>query len=109
MCFTHGCFFCFQQVTANVEDCETGELKTVSDPIIVIVDKDAPVVSCHLATQDLSGNGAGVYTDLNLTVIAIDGGNDKCTATEDLSVTIEVLSNEVIATGGEEVSYFYGT
>ena len=52
---------------------------------------------------DLSGNGAGVFTDLDFSFTAVDGG-DKCTDTKDLAVTIEVLSDEVVTTG-EEVSY----
>lgn len=51
----------------------------------------------------LSGTGAGVFTDLGFNFTAVDGGK-KCTDTKDLEVSIEVLSNEVVATG-EEVSY----
>lgn len=51
----------------------------------------------------LSGNGAGVFTDLGFSFTAVDGGK-KCTETKDLEVKMEVLSNEVVATG-EEVSY----
>ena len=51
----------------------------------------------------LSGNGAGVFTDLGFTFTAVDGGK-KCTETKDLKVSIEVLSNEIVATG-EEVSH----
>ena len=69
----------------------------------VPVDNDPPVVSCILGTQGLRGTGAGVFTDLNFSFTAVDGGSD-CTETKDLSVKIEVLSNEVVATG-EEVSY----
>lgn len=51
----------------------------------------------------MSGTGAGVFTDLGFTFTAVDGGK-KCTDTKDLEVSIEVLSNEVVATG-EEVGY----
>jgi len=51
----------------------------------------------------LSGTGAGVFTDLGFTFTAVDGGK-KCTDTKDLEVSIEVLSNEIVATG-EEVSH----
>jgi len=51
----------------------------------------------------LSGTGAGVFTDLGFSFTAVDGGK-KCTDTKDLEVSIEVLSNEVVATG-EEVRY----
>ena len=43
-----------------------------------------------------------MFTDLGFTFTAVDGGK-KCTDTKDLAVTIEILSNEVVATG-EEVS-----
>lgn len=68
----------------------------------------------------LSGTGAGVFTDLGFTFTAVDGGkkctkrNSKCSkskrrcSTKDLAVSIEVLSNEVVATG-EEVSYNFFT
>lgn len=68
----------------------------------VDIDTDPPVVSCSLGTQLLRGTGAGVFTDLGFSFTAVDGGG-KCTDTKDLAVTIEVLSNEVVATG-EEVS-----
>ena len=73
----------------------------------VDVDVDLPEVSCSLDTQGLLGNGAGVFTDLGFRFTAFDTG-DKCTATEDLEVTIEVLSNEVVVTG-EEVSLLLST
>lgn len=44
-----------------------------------------------------------MFTDLKFDFTAVDGG-DKCTNTEDLALTVEVLSNEVVATG-EEVSH----
>ena len=44
-----------------------------------------------------------MFTDLGFSFTAVDGGK-KCTETKDLEVTIEVLSNEVVATGAE-VSY----
>jgi len=72
--------------------------------VSVDVDIDPPEVSCSLGTQGLLGNGAGVFTDLGFNFTAVDGGK-KCTNTEDLVVTIEVLSNEVVVTG-EEVSLF---
>lgn len=82
--------------------------RTVEDTteldISVAVDNDPPVVKCTLGTQGLAGTGAGVFTDLAFSFTAIDGG-DKCTEIDDLAVTIEVLSNEVVATG-EEVSLF---
>ena len=43
-----------------------------------------------------------MFTDLGFSFTAVDGGK-KCTDTKDLEVSIEVLSNEVVATG-EEVS-----
>ena len=83
--------------------------RTVEDTteleITVDIDNDPPVVSCSLGTQDLLGNGAGVFKDLDFSFTAVDGG-DQCTATEDLKVMIEVLSNEVVVTG-EEVSLFF--
>ena len=48
----------------------------------------------------LTGNGASVFTDLGFTFTAVDGGK-KCTDTKDLAVTVEVLSNEVVATGDD--------
>ena len=82
--------------------------RTVEDTtevdIMVDIDDDPPEVSCSLGTQDLLGNGAGVFTDLYFSFTAVDGG-DQCTDTEDLKVMIEVLSNEVVVTG-EEVSLF---
>ena len=57
-------------------------------------------MECDLAVQDLTGNGAGVFRDLGFTFTAVD----VCTPTEDLAVTIEVLSNEVVTTG-EKVSF----
>ena len=66
------------------------------------MDNDPPKVSCSLGTQGLLGNGAGVFTDLGFSFTAFDTG-EKCTATEDLEVTIEVLSNEMVTTG-EDVS-----
>jgi hypothetical protein len=80
------------------------EEDTTELDISVAVDSDPPVVNCTLGTQGLSGNGAGVFTDLVFSFTAVDGG-DRCTDTEELAVTIEVLSNEVVATG-EEVSFF---
>ena len=68
----------------------------------VDVDNDPPTVNCTLSTQGLLGNGAGVFTDLGFNFTAVDTGK-KCTDTEDLEVSIEVLSNEVVTTG-EEVS-----
>lgn len=68
----------------------------------VAIDGDAPVVSCSLGTQNLAGSGAGVITDLKFDFMAVDGG-DRCTATEDLAVSISVYSSEVVMTG-EEVS-----
>ena len=44
-----------------------------------------------------------MFTDLGFSFTAVDGGK-KCTDTKDLEVSIEVLSNEMVATG-EEVSY----
>eukprot|EP00581_Thalassiosira_minuscula_P005786 CAMPEP_0183744146 /NCGR_PEP_ID=MMETSP0737-20130205/65580_1 /TAXON_ID=385413 /ORGANISM="Thalassiosira miniscula, Strain CCMP1093" /LENGTH=2327 /DNA_ID=CAMNT_0025979781 /DNA_START=237 /DNA_END=7220 /DNA_ORIENTATION=- len=75
---------------------ETGEA--------VDIDEDSPAVTCNLATQNLAGNGIGIFTDLKFTFTAVDTGN-KCTATEDLEVTIEVLSNEVVATGEDMVIF----
>ena len=69
----------------------------------VALDADAPVVSCKLDTQRLKGNGVGVFTDLQVSYTAVDGGT-KCTATDDLKVSIEVFSTEVVTTG-EEVSH----
>ena len=46
-----------------------------------------------------------MFTDLGFSFTAVDGGK-KCTDTKDLEVSIEVLSNEVVATG-EEVSYIF--
>ena len=48
-----------------------------------------------------------MFTDLGFSFNAVDGGK-KCTDTKDLEVSIEVLSNEVVATG-EEVSYNFFT
>ena len=73
----------------------------------VDVDVDPPKVSCTLSTQGLLGNGAGVFTDLGFNFTAVDTGK-KCTDTEDLEVSIEVLSNEVVTTG-EEVSFVFLT
>ncbi|KAL9191170.1 hypothetical protein ACHAXT_000876, partial [Thalassiosira profunda] len=87
--------------TANIKDCEEEELKTVAEPVNVIVDNDPPVVSCTLETQDMRGKGAGVYTDLKLSFTAVDGGV-KCTPTGELDVVLEVLSDEV-AEGGNEM------
>ena len=44
-----------------------------------------------------------MFTDLGFSFTAVDGGK-KCTDTKDLEVSIEVLSNEMVATG-EEVSF----
>ena len=71
----------------------------MSRTISTIVDNDPPEVNCTLGTQGLLGNGAGVFTDLSFSFTAVD----QCTATDNLEVTIEVLSNEVVNTG-EEVS-----
>jgi hypothetical protein len=73
----------------------------------VDVDNDPPIVNCTLSTQALLGNGAGVFTDLGFNFTAVDTGK-KCTDTEDLEVSIEVLSNEVVTTG-EEVSFVFLT
>ena len=93
------------EIKAVAQGCEERDPEdTTTLDVPVAVDNDPPEVSCTVATQGLTGNGAGVFTDLELNFTAVDGGG-MCTATEDLAVTIEVLSNEVIATGGDEVSY----
>ena len=96
------------QTTANIKDCEEEELKTVAEPVNVIVDNDPPVVNCTLETQDMRGKGAGVYTDLKLSFTAVDGGV-KCTPTGELDVVLEVLSDEVVEGGNEVSSTRYGT
>lgn len=73
----------------------------------VDIDDAVPLVTCSLGTQNLTGKGAGVFTDLAFDFTAVDGGN-KCTATEDLKVTIEVLSNEMVA-NGENMVYISKT
>ena len=72
---------------------------TVLD-VKVSVDEDSPEVACNLLTQNLAGTGAGVFTDLRFSFSAVDGGS-KCTATEDLAVSIKVYSSEVVETGEE--------
>eukprot|EP00804_Cyclotella_cryptica_P027852 CCRYP_020589-RB/>CCRYP_020589-RB protein AED:0.30 eAED:0.30 QI:0/0.66/0.5/1/0.66/0.75/4/244/451 len=92
-------------ITAIAEGC--GERPDEDATVLVIenigIDGDPPHVECNLGTQKLTGNGAGVFTDLKLTYVAYDAGG-KCTKTEDLGVTITVLSNEVVETGEEMVS-----
>lgn len=86
-------------ITAIAEGCgERPEDVTVLVVENIGVDGDLPHVECKLGTQKLTGNGAGVFTDLKLTYVAYDTGG-KCTDTEDLKVTITVLSNEVVETG----------
>jgi hypothetical protein len=88
-------------ITAIAEGCgERHEDVTVLGVENIGVDGDPPHVECKLGTQKLTGNGAGVFTDLKLTYVAYDTGG-KCTETKDLQVTITVLSNEVVETGEE--------
>ena len=68
--------------------------------VTVAIDSKKPEVTCELGTQDLYGKGYGDFADLDFSFTAID----ECTDTDDLAVTIEVLSNEKVAIG-DEVSH----
>ena len=67
----------------------------------VSIDEDPPEVECNLLAQNLTGTGAGNFTDLGFSFSAVDGGSVGCTATEDLAISIKVYSNEVVETGEE--------
>jgi hypothetical protein len=105
--FSHADESCSTDVTmtAIAEGC--GERATEDTTVLVVkgikVDGDPPHVECSIGAPKMTGNGAGVFTDLKLSYIAYDTGG-KCTDTSDLTVTLEILSNEVVETG-EEVSY----
>lgn len=92
------------QATAVAQGCGSRipEDTTIVTIPNIQIDGDAPVVSCILAEQALSGNGAGVFTDLQFSFSAQDGGNG-CTAPEDLEVEISFFSTEVVTTGDEMV------
>lgn len=86
-----------------IHDTGCGLVSGIDRNFAVYIDNAPPLVDCEVYTQGLLGTGSGVFTDLGFSFTAVDGGK-KCTATKDLVVSIEVLSNEVVATG-EEVSY----
>lgn len=71
-----------------------------TDLRVGVVDNDPPEVDCFIATQNLCGLGG--FTDLLFSYTAADV--DDCTAVEDLEMSIEILSNEVVETG-KEVGY----
>lgn len=77
---------------------DTSELEVVLD-----VDGDDPVVECTIGNKHLNGTGAGVFTNLKFDYTAIDGG-DECTSPDELAVSIDIYSSEVVETGEEMVS-----
>ena len=70
---------------------------TTGIDVTVAIDSEKPEVTCKLGTQDLEGKGYGEFADLDFSFTAVD----ECTDTDDLAVTIEVLSNEKVAIGDD--------
>lgn len=89
-------------ITAIAEGC--GERANEDTTLLVVqgikIDGDPPHVECSIGSPKMTGNGAGVFTDLKLSYVAYDTGG-KCTDTSELKVTVEILSNEVVETGEE--------
>lgn len=89
-------------ITTTAEGCGERSDKDITVLLVegVKVDGDPPHVECAIGAPKMTGNGAGVFTDLQLSYVAYDTGG-KCTSTQELEVTVEVLSNEVVETGEE--------
>ena len=66
---------------------------TTEIDVTVAVDDKKPQVTCNIGAQDLYGSGE--FRNLDFSFTAVD--EDECTDTDDLAVTIEVLSNEAVA------------
>ncbi len=83
-------------IKATAMGCEnrTNEDTTEID-VPVAIDSEKPEVTCKLGTQNLEGKGYRKLVDLDFSFTA----SDKCTDSDDLAVTIEVLSNEKVAAG----------
>lgn len=95
-------------ITAIAEGCGERPVEDITALVVqgIQVDGGSPHVSCAIGAPKMTGNGAGVFTDLKLSYVAYDTGG-KCTATEELTVAVEVLSNEVVETGEEVRSWAY--
>lgn len=80
-----------------------GPEDTTEIDVTVAIDDKEPEVTCKIGAQDLEGyKRYGDLKDLHFSFTAVDV--DECTDTDDLAVTIEVLSNEKIAVD-DEVSH----
>jgi len=80
--------------------CENRPLEDTTEiDVTVAVDDKKPQVTCNIGAQDLYGSGG--FRNLDFSFTAVD--EDECTDTDDLAVTIEVLSNEAVAFKNEMV------
>jgi hypothetical protein len=77
------------QVTANIEDCDKEELKSIADPIRVVIDNEPPLLTCWFTSGDvLPETGSGVLKDpgFEFRITENCGG--------DVAVVVETFSNE---------------